>query len=280
MKFKNEVKALLRGEEWGRLTDLAADHGGKTANILISLVAEPDETTRWRAIRGLGLLTARLHALDPERARRVLRQLIWNLNEESGGVGWGLPEAFGEILARQEDLAREYGCILAGYLLEARVFLEPEELQTGVVWALGRMRDFPADTKARIIGKLIGLLRHPNPALKGTAIWALGELEARQAGPLLGDLPADQRMISLMVNGSLVPISIDGLVRQVKNKLKQPNGKEVASVNDWKCSKCGYTLKADTPPETCPQCKEKCEFLNVTCYIPECGFTGSDQRLK
>jgi rubredoxin len=51
-------------------------------------------------------------------------------------------------------------------------------------------------------------------------------------------------------------------------------------MNEWKCSKCGYILKADAPPETCPQCKEKCEFVNVTCYIPECGFTGSDQRLK
>ena len=28
------------------------------------------------------------------------------------------------------------------------------------------------------------------------------------------------------------------------------------------------------------QCKETCEFVNVTCYIPECGFTGSDDRLK
>jgi rubredoxin len=50
--------------------------------------------------------------------------------------------------------------------------------------------------------------------------------------------------------------------------------------NEWKCSKCGYTLKIDVPPEKCPSCKESCEFVNVTCYIPECGFTGTDQRLS
>jgi rubredoxin len=50
--------------------------------------------------------------------------------------------------------------------------------------------------------------------------------------------------------------------------------------NEWKCSKCGYTVKIEAPPEKCPSCKESCEFVNVTCYIPECGFTGSDQRLK
>ncbi|MGQ9669420.1 MAG: rubredoxin-like domain-containing protein [Desulfosoma sp.] len=43
----------------------------------------------------------------------------------------------------------------------------------------------------------------------------------------------------------------------------------------WKCNKCGHTLQALTPPETCPSCKEKCEFLDVTCYIPECGGPDS-----
>lgn len=50
----------------------------------------------------------------------------------------------------------------------------------------------------------------------------------------------------------------------------------------WKCSNCGYTFQRDateTPPETCPSCKQKCQFLNVTCYTPECGMTGQDPRL-
>jgi rubredoxin len=50
----------------------------------------------------------------------------------------------------------------------------------------------------------------------------------------------------------------------------------------WKCSNCGYTFDAEAaaaPPASCPSCKEKCEFLNVTCYVPECGQTGQDPRL-
>jgi rubrerythrin len=52
------------------------------------------------------------------------------------------------------------------------------------------------------------------------------------------------------------------------------------SENTWKCSNCGNTLVATTPPEICPVCKQKCTFLNVTCYEPDCGFTGMDKRLK
>ena len=51
-------------------------------------------------------------------------------------------------------------------------------------------------------------------------------------------------------------------------------------MGEWKCQKCGYTFKSEAPPpEECPSCKEKCEFVDVTCYIPECGQTGSDTRL-
>lgn len=49
----------------------------------------------------------------------------------------------------------------------------------------------------------------------------------------------------------------------------------------WKCSKCGYTLTAELPPKTCPQCKEECEFMDVACYTPDCGGSGNiDPRLK
>jgi rubrerythrin len=50
-------------------------------------------------------------------------------------------------------------------------------------------------------------------------------------------------------------------------------------MGEWKCNTCGYLLKADTPPEKCPSCKEKCEFVDVSCYIPDCGKTNRDERL-
>jgi len=50
--------------------------------------------------------------------------------------------------------------------------------------------------------------------------------------------------------------------------------------NTWKCSNCGNTVVQTLPPQTCPVCRQKCEFLNVTCYQPDCGFTSMDNRLK
>ncbi|GLI33140.1 rubredoxin-like domain-containing protein [Desulforhabdus amnigena] len=39
----------------------------------------------------------------------------------------------------------------------------------------------------------------------------------------------------------------------------------------FKCNNCGNTIEVEVPPDVCPSCKEKCEFVDVTCYIPECG---------
>jgi rubredoxin len=50
-------------------------------------------------------------------------------------------------------------------------------------------------------------------------------------------------------------------------------------MTEWKCSKCGYQLSTDVPPDKCPACGQHCEWQNITCYIPECQDTGTDQRL-
>ena len=50
-------------------------------------------------------------------------------------------------------------------------------------------------------------------------------------------------------------------------------------MTSWKCQECGYTLEADAPPEICPACNKKCLFTDVSCYIPECGEKGTDNRL-
>jgi len=38
--------------------------------------------------------------------------------------------------------------------------------------------------------------------------------------------------------------------------------------NRWRCGVCGYRLEAATPPETCPSCHEKCDFIDDTPYVP------------
>ncbi len=44
----------------------------------------------------------------------------------------------------------------------------------------------------------------------------------------------------------------------------------------WKCRHCGFLITAEKPPVVCPECGSRCDFVNVTCYAPECG--GPENR--
>ncbi len=53
-----------------------------------------------------------------------------------------------------------------------------------------------------------------------------------------------------------------------------------AHLTHWKCGKCAFTFTAATLPKECPECSEKCDFKNITCYTPDCGGPGNiDSRL-
>lgn len=112
---------------------------------LLSALCSKDEEIKWHAVTVTGILVADLAQKDMEGARSILRRMIWWLNEESGGIGWGIPEAMGEILARNDTLAGEFAPILVSYVQPEGNFLEFELLQRGVLWGIGRLAEFILD---------------------------------------------------------------------------------------------------------------------------------------
>jgi len=52
-----------------------------------------------------------------EAARIVMRRYIWSLNDESGGIGWGAPEAMAVGIYHHDGLCDEYLHMLISYML-------------------------------------------------------------------------------------------------------------------------------------------------------------------
>lgn len=277
MHLLKQVKTYLEKEDYDGLADLARGQEGKIASALIGFLTDGQEVVKWRAVKALGLVAESLFRRDPDRVRTLIRQLIWNLNDESGNIGWGMPEAFGEILARIPSLKQEYLRLLTAYLGEEKGLLDHPQLQKGVVWAIGRNRALDPGSKDKVLSFFKAALRAKDPSLKGTAVWALGELGVEEALDDLKSLQREEEMITLFDGEYFRELPLGGLAQEAVAKTER---RKTMAENEWKCSNCGYALKADVPPETCPSCKQKCEFVNVTCYIPECQSTGVDPRLK
>lgn len=137
---RKEIKKILELKDFEKNINLIHEFPPfKVVNALFSLLVTTDEIIRNRVVKAFGEVVSKLAEENLESARIVMRRLMLSLNDESGGIGWGSPEAMGEIMARSEKLAEEYHKILISYTLGGGNELDFEDLQKDVIAGLRRL---------------------------------------------------------------------------------------------------------------------------------------------
>lgn len=184
------------------LTDPAFDHrraellekpGRRVVNPLFGYFMHPAALVRWRAVVAMGMVVSGLADQEMESARVVVRRMIWQLNDESGGIGWGCPEAMGECVARHPALAAAYYRILLSYLDPAGNHLEHPTLQRGLLWGVGRAAHARPDLLVGWGRLLQPHLEDDDPHHRGLAAWAAGAARDPGLAPILKRLTADRQ---------------------------------------------------------------------------------------
>jgi HEAT repeat protein len=222
--LKETVLAALRSEDpYQGLEALLKGPPMSIINTLFSLLLSPEPLIRWRAVTAMGCVVARLAQEDFESARVVIRRMIWQLNDESGGIGWGCPEAMGEVVARNRRLAAEYAHILVSYVKEDANFLEYEPLRAGAVWAIGRVAQERPEHVHDAIPHLLPSLEAKAPALRGMAVWALGYLRAKEAMSKLTTLRDDGTEVEIYEDHQVRQRPIKELVREALAQIRDPS---------------------------------------------------------
>ena len=214
-RLKKEVLVLLMQEDFHQAMEtLCSLPGRRVINPLFSFLCSMDPQIRWRAIQAIGAVVQNIAREDMESARVIMRRMIWNLNDESGGIGWGMPEAMGEVMAQHEGLAREYVMILKSYIRTDGNFLEHEPLQRGVLWGLGRLAQERPELVKTVIPHVQPFLSSENAVLRGLAVWMLGFFGGDQVGGVLGELESDDTEVTLFLNGTERTYRISELARK------------------------------------------------------------------
>ncbi len=135
---------------------------------------------KWRSVLALGLVVSALAAREGglATAREVMRRLMWHMNEDSGNIGWGICEAFGEICAQSPTLASEYGRIALSYVRDtgkADNYLEHGPLRQGAYWAVGRLGFAHAPLRDLARTLLLQGLGDDDMPSRGIAAWGLAK---------------------------------------------------------------------------------------------------------
>lgn len=214
---KRQIIRLLRDNDAETVSNkLRTLPPSQVINPLFAGLSNGDEKIRWQAITAMGPVAANLADSDMEAGRVVMRRLMWSLNDESGGIGWGAPEAMAEIMTCHAGLAEEYAHILVSYMREDGNFLELPALQRGLMWGIGRM----AQTRSALMCRyhtsryLLPYLDATDPTVRGIGAWAMGFLGEKNAIDKLKKLSGDHTEIRHFLNHELLTITIGKLAKE------------------------------------------------------------------
>ena len=164
-KLKKDVLAILENNQPYKAWEILAAHDPmRVVNPLFAALLSASPRVKWHAVTLFGQtvpLICKQKGL--EQGRIIMRRFMWMLNDESGGIGWGIPESMGEVMACHEQLAREYHSILLSYMWDSGGkdnFLEYAPLRRGAFWGAARLAQSRPDMVTSIGNKIIWALEN------------------------------------------------------------------------------------------------------------------------
>jgi hypothetical protein len=192
---RTRICGILSADDWReRFDELREIPLDQAVGALMSLRLDPDDALRWRTVAAFGVVVPAAAEKDMEQAGKVFGRFMWMMNEESGNIGWGLPEAMGEIMANHDGLAEEYHKKLASFIQQPESigddnYMDHPPLREATYWGLARLAQSRPDLVRPVAEDMIVHLDHEEAsellksllveetvAGKGYICWALGNM--------------------------------------------------------------------------------------------------------
>jgi len=167
-KRKARLRELLEARDFETLQKWTAeDH--YVLRGLTGLLFDRNNYRCWQAVEGLGYATEVQATKDLEKIRRLLRSQFWNMNDESGNVGWFSAEAIGEMLHGAPVLIDEFAGMIPHFFKE-------EPFERGAHWAVARVAQLRPDFYKSSMPTISQSLNEEDPYIRMYTIWALAAI--------------------------------------------------------------------------------------------------------
>lgn len=194
-------------------------HPAASLSPLSGFLLSTEPVIKWAAVTLIGRLVSHHANSDMEWGRTAMRRFMWYLNDESGGIGWGIPEAMGEILRNHHGLALEFGKILWSYIDSGGNHLENEELVEGALWGIARVATKWPDVYSQSSWKtVLEYLRVQRPASRlaaGIVLKCFEKMGQQKVSEKLSPLLADADRVLFFWDGKFYSESIEKIFTEV-----------------------------------------------------------------
>lgn len=175
MDWKLELTQAVDREDEAALRR-AALSSPRTLRFLSSRLASPEDALKRKVVRSLGIVVGERAGVSGNQVRELLRRWFWALNDESGAVPFGVPEAIGEVLAVRTEFQPEFLSLLCSLAYQPEL-IQTGPIERGVFWALGRLGQASAGLCPEAVQAVARAARqHSDLESRKVAAWALMQL--------------------------------------------------------------------------------------------------------
>lgn len=223
---KRLIHSMLKNESIdqvkGYFQKSDTDHNG-VIHHLFSALCSTHEICKWHAVTGFGIVVPAVAAKNLENARIIMRRFLWSLNDESGGIGWGVPESMAEVMVKSDTLFMEYVHMLVSYLrgdgpelLQDGNYLELPALQQGLLWGVVRLLGSRKDAmlKLGVEEDLFHYLESSDPRVRALAVWSLVRCGSNISHQAIQRVMDEDLQITVYLEERLHEITLSQLVRK------------------------------------------------------------------
>jgi hypothetical protein len=211
LPLKKNILSLLENRDLKEIARLKASPF-KIINNLISLSYDKKSSIAWRAMEAVGLFTGEMAKEDSEFVRNIVGRLLWMIRDESGGIGWSVPEMLGEIVKNNPVLCADIAPIIVS-------FYEELMLATAVLWAAGSMGEVQKETIDSSVPLIRPFLTSSDSIQRGYAARALGSFGASDCKQDIEELLNDDSLIPVYSDGDIKERTVRDVATEALSKL-------------------------------------------------------------
>ena len=161
---------------------------------------------RWHAISALEALAEAYAADNEEIYRNVIRRAVWAMADESGNVPWAAPEMMTAVIKACPQHYREFVKIMITNGLDSPM------CHLGVLWSVGHLGSDYLNEIEPFMNRIMKFLDHKDGELRGTAVWALKQLQYDPAFAKINSMADDTAEVWIYEDGTLQQKTISQIV--------------------------------------------------------------------
>ncbi|MGM9525163.1 MAG: DVU0298 family protein [Peptococcaceae bacterium] len=207
--YKKIITEYIAEQNYPAIVEIGRENNARALRyVQMNIWGDYRNVQRWYAISALEALAAAYAADHDEIYRNVIRRAVWAMADESGNVPWAAPEMMTAVI---KACPQQYGEFIKIMITNG---LDSPMCHLGVLWSIGHLgADYLPEIEP-YLKRVLKFLDKKDGELRGTAVWALKQLQYEPAFAKINTMADDTAEVWIYADGKLQQKTIGQIVNE------------------------------------------------------------------